>query len=116
MAYSSPPPCGEGVGGSDIRRQRSLDFVRHTFDIPDHIVIPKAQNFEPLFPQIGIACGIHSLSGSGVMLAAVHLNHKPRRIAGEVYDKMIDRHLPTEMETLRLQRPEKLPKLSFGVG
>jgi hypothetical protein len=35
------------VGGSDIRRHRSLDFVRHTFDIPDHIVIPKAQNFDP---------------------------------------------------------------------
>ena len=49
-----------------------------------------------------ITPGIHALSGSSVVLAAVDFDHEARGITDEIYNEMINRRLPAKMESLRL--------------
>jgi len=111
-----PSPLRGGDGGGGIYRKRGLNFASHTFDIADHVVIPESQNSKTLLTQVSVARGSHPLTGSRIMLTAIDLNNKSRKITGEVDNEMINRYLPTEMETLRFQRTKESPKLSFGIG
>ena len=46
-----------------------------------------------------------------VVLPAINLNDKPRRIAGEINYQIINGDLSTKVKSFRLQRAQLVPKL-----
>ena len=92
------------------------DDVHHSLNIAQHFVIPKAQHVETLKIQTCIPRGVRSESLLGIVLPAIDLNHKPRRITGEIDYQMIDRNLATKVKSFRFQRTRLIPKFPLRKG
>ncbi len=80
------------------------DFHHDPFEIPEHVVIPEAEHLKALSPKVTVTLAVFLLIFIEIVLAAIEFDHKTRRIAGEIHDELIDRHLTTEMKAACLQR------------
>jgi hypothetical protein len=75
-----------------------LDDVSDAFDVINHIVIPKSQNYKSSIVQMPVTPLITALPIPHIMLAAVDFDHEARRVTSEVDNEMIDWHLPPKMK------------------
>ncbi len=100
------------MGG--VQANRIGNYLENGFRSLADIVVPEAQNAEPLLLQPFIARGVQSLMLIQPVLPAIKFDDQTTRQIREVYDEGPDRSLPTEMRgLLAVQQRQERPKLAF---
>jgi len=94
-ALQAPLPQAGGAGGG-LFRKRALDGRDNAFQILQDVVVPETDNAPAL--RCEIAGSGFVVSGTFVMLAAVHLDDQLFGARGEVRDERADRDLPVETD------------------
>lgn len=89
------------------------DHVANPFPIFQDLIIPEAQNGEPLPAQVVVTPGIGFTS---LMVPAIDLDHQPAVDAGEIRDEGPDRMLAAEPAAGDLFFPQSLPQVLFDIG
>jgi len=74
-----------------------------------YVIVPEAQDSEPLLLQISISGAIYPRMTRKIMLSTIKFNDEPRRVACKVDDVTIDWHLSSEVEPVRLQQSKMPP-------
>ena len=82
-----------------IHRQSNRDCLQHAVDIPQHVVVPKAQDAIAMIGQPPIALDIVFAVR---MLAAIHLDDQSLFTTNKIDSKWPDRFLTNEFQPIKL--------------
>src|SRR5207253_1872821 len=78
-------------------KQRRVNRFHHASDVVRDVIAPEAKDAIPLAFKPSCSLLVTNLSIIFAVLRSVHFNDKMGRRAGEIDDKVSDRHLSTEM-------------------
>ncbi|TWA91386.1 hypothetical protein [Bradyrhizobium stylosanthis] len=107
-----PAKSGERLGHVSRLGEFGLNDGENTFDIPEHVVVPKAKYLVSLLAQPlitnSICCGF-------VVLPAVDFNDDSLLAAYEIADLADDRFLPDEFVSIDPPISDAIPENRLGI-
>jgi uncharacterized protein YpmS len=73
-----------------------LNFLKHAFDIPKHVIVPESQN--AITVRLQCPRSLRICNSARSMLTTVDLDNEMRGVTCEVDDVLLDPNLPAECE------------------
>jgi hypothetical protein len=91
---------------------RAHDRLKHTIDVVQHLVVPKAKNEEAhCFENFGAG----RVALTSAVLPSIDLDHEMNLLRAEIDNKATEWHLPPEFQARQAAVPESKPQLMFGI-
>jgi len=103
------------VGVWAVDAKRLINTVATPSNCPS-VVVPEADNFEPMHTQMRITLRLGCESCPKAMLSAIDLDDKTRRVTSKINNQMIDGHLAAKVQPPSFERLKNCPKPTLCIG
>lgn len=89
------------------------DLIENAFYIRVHVIVPNANDLEPVSDQLCIANRISGFMMRSRVLTAVKLHDDSRMVARKINDEVLEWYLTSEMESELAQLTQMQPEFDL---